>query len=193
MRRRDFIRFIAGSAAAWPIAAYAQQPGLPVIGFLHAASPQGAVQLLSAFLKGLSEAGYVDGRNVAIEYRWADGRLDQLPAMATDLVNRRVAVITAATTPGALAAKAATATIPIVFETAANPVELGLVASLNRPGANVTGVTSLGVELGPKRLELIRELVPQAATLGFLTNPTGVTSPETWPTCRQWLERLASR
>src|SRR6266702_4866316 len=155
MRRREFISLLGG-AAAWPLAVRAQQPGMPSIGFLNAASPQGYARPLSAFAKGLGEGGYIEGHNVAIQYRWAEGRIDRLPAMASDLVHSQVAVIAATTTAAALAAKAATTTIPIVFETAADPVQLGLVASLNRPGGNLTGVTNLNVEVGPKRLELLR-------------------------------------
>jgi len=150
----------------------AQQPTIPTIGFVHAASRQGAVKSLSAFLKGLGEAGYVEGHNVAIEYRWAEGRIDRLPALVADLVHRQVAMIAATTTPAALAAKAATTSIPIVFETGANPVKLGLVDSLNRPAGNITGVTQTNQETTPKRLELLHELLPSASVIGLLVNPT---------------------
>jgi putative ABC transport system substrate-binding protein len=161
VRRRDFVKAVIGSAAVWPLTARAQERK-PVIGFLNAASAQGYERQLAAFLNGLAEMGFVDGQNVTIEYRWADGQHDRLPTMAADLVHRQVAVIAATSTPAALAAKAATTTIPIIFELGSDPVELGLVASLSRPGGNVTGVIQWNIEVAPKRLELLHELLPTA-------------------------------
>jgi ABC-type uncharacterized transport system substrate-binding protein len=172
MRRRDFTSGILWSVAGWPLAARAQQRAMPSIGFLNAESAQGYAKPLSAFLKGLSETGYEDGRNVIIEYRWADGHNDRLPAMAADLVSRKVAVIAATTTPAALAAKAATSTIPIVFESATDPIHQGLVTSLSRPAGNVTGVTQTNAEVAPKLLQLLHEVLPAARIMGLLVNPT---------------------
>ena len=178
MQRRQFIALLGG-AATWPLAARAQQTALPVIGFINSASSQGYVMQVAAFLKGLGEAGYVEGRNVAIEYRWADSKHDRLPALAADLVHRQVTVIAATTTAAAVAAKAATTTIPIVFEMGGDPVRVGIVSNLARPGGNITGVTNLNVVVAPKRLELLHEMVPNARVMALLIDPTDPTSAET--------------
>jgi ABC-type uncharacterized transport system substrate-binding protein len=179
MRRRDFIRAITAGAGVWPLAALAQQPAMPIVGFVNIASAKGYAPQLSAFLKGLSEGGYVDGRNVAIEYRWAEGQYDRLPTLVADLVHRRAAVIAATSTQAALVAMKASPTIPIVFTTADDPVRRGLVASLNQPGGNVTGVTHANVDMGPKRLQLLHELVPTASVIALLVNPTNPGIAET--------------
>jgi putative ABC transport system substrate-binding protein len=171
MRRRDFIKIIAGSAIAWPLAARAQQPAMPMVGFLGGESPDLFARRLRAFRQGLDEAGFVESRNVAIEYRWARGEYDRLPVLAADLVRQSVTVMVATTTPALLAAKAATMTIPIVFLTGSDPVGAGLVASLNRPGGNMTGVSNLTVETGAKQMELLHELVPAATLIALLVNP----------------------
>jgi putative ABC transport system substrate-binding protein len=172
MRRRRFIALFGGVAATWPLAAHAQQPTMPVVGFLGSDSPDLYGDRLRAFRQGLKETGYIERENVAIEYRWAEGRNDQLPALAADLVRLRVNVLVATTTPSVLAVKAATTTISIVFLVGGDPVALGLVASLNRPDGNLTGVTILGLEVGTKWLQLLHEIVPTATTFAVLINPT---------------------
>ena len=180
MRRREFIKVIAGSAAAWPFAASAQQPAIPVVGYLGSETPEKFGIRLSAFQQGLSAMGFDDGRNVKIEYRWADGQIDRFATLAADLVRQKVSVIA---TPGsgvaALAAKAATTTIPVVFETGLDPIAAGLVKSLNRPEGNITGITSLNVTVAPKGLELLHELVPQANSFAVIVNPANPVNTDT--------------
>ena len=173
MRRREFIQLLGGATVAWPISARAQQHAMPVVGYLGLETPELYASRLRAFREGLGSTGFEESRNVTIEYRWAEGHNEQMPALAADLVRHPVAVIvTPGGVPGALAAKAATSTIPIVFEMGADPVALGLVASLNQPGGNITGATSLSGEVNPKRLEMLHEMVPAATIFGLLVNPT---------------------
>jgi putative tryptophan/tyrosine transport system substrate-binding protein len=179
MRRRDFISLLGAACAIRPLAAHAQQAAIPTIGFLNSQSAQNHQRQLAAFLEALDEAGYVDGRTVKIEYRWADNHSDRLPAMMADLVGKKVAVIAATSTPAALAAKAAGTTIPIVFETGYDPIQLGLVTNLNKPGGNITGITQLNALVTPKRLELLHELVPGADIVGLLVNPANPALSET--------------
>lgn len=173
MRRRDFITLLGGAAATWPIAARAQQAAMPVIGFLHSASPDSYVSQMSAFRQSLSQSGYVEGQNVAIEYRWAQDQITRLPTLAAELAQRHVTVIAAGGSPAsAMVAKSSTKTIPIVFMNAADPVAIGLVASFNRPGGNITGATLLSAELAPKRLGILRDLLPAVTNIALLVNPT---------------------
>jgi putative tryptophan/tyrosine transport system substrate-binding protein len=181
MRRREFITLLGGAAVAWPLAAHAQQQAMPVVGYLYNGTPEQSAHLVAAFRKGLSEAGYVEGRNVAVEYRWALNDQSRLPQLADDLVRRRVSVIATGTATATLAAKAATKTIPIVFNAAVDPVQIGLVASLNRPGGNITGINSMGSELSAKRFRLLHELLPDAARYALLTSVTGPANDSVLP------------
>ena len=179
MKRREFIGLISGVAATWPFAVRAQQRAVPVIGYLSSASSQGHASYLAGFHEGLREGGFIEGQNVTIEYRWANGQYQRLPELAADLVRRHVALIAAGSTPAALAAKAATTTIPIVFEMAGDPVRIGLVAGLDRPGGNVTGVANMNIQMTPKRLQLLHEVVPSAKVMALLVNPANSTVAET--------------
>jgi len=178
VRRRDFIKVVAGSAATWPLAAHAQQPVLPVVGFIRDGSADGNARFVTAFRKGLSENGYTDGQNVPVEYHWLEGQFDRLPALMADLVQRRVAVIAAPGGVPALAAKAATATTPIVFGVGGDPVQLGLVTSLARPGGNVTGINFFSTEVVAKRLRLLHDMVPNAVRVSVLVNPANASAAE---------------
>src|SRR5689334_23655885 len=171
MRRRDFITLVGGAAAAWPLAARAQQPAMPVVGFLNGSSAGGYAKFLSEFRRGLNSMGFVEGQSVVVEYRWAEGHYERLPELAADLIRRQVAVIAATSTPAALVARKATTTIPIVFTTGSDPVELGLVTNIARPGGNVTGATQITMEVGPKRVELLHQLIPNATVLAIAVNP----------------------
>ena len=171
MQRRNFIKALASSIIAWPLAVHAQPSKMPVVGFLNVESLDRYRSMAAAFRQGLQESGFVEGQNVAIEYRWADGHAERLPALAADLVGKQVTVIASTSTPASLVAKAATTTIPIVFETASDPIQLGLVPNLSRPGGNVTGVTQTNVEVAPKRLEVMHQLLPNAKMLGLLIKP----------------------
>ncbi|MGA7739565.1 MAG: ABC transporter substrate-binding protein [Pseudolabrys sp.] len=179
MKRREFIGLISGVAATWPLVVRAQQPAVPVIGYLSSASSQVHASYLAGFHEGLREGGFIEGQNVTIEYRWANGQYQRLPDLAADLVRRHVALIAAGSTPAALAAKAATTTIPIVFEMAGDPVRIGLVAGLDRPGGNVTGVANMNIQMTPKRLQLLHEAVPSAKVMALLVNPANSTVAET--------------
>jgi ABC-type uncharacterized transport system substrate-binding protein len=185
MRRRDFIRLVGGASAAWPLAVRAQQVERPVIGFLSASSPGSRAHLVNAFRRGLRESGYVEGQNVAIEYRWAEDQYDRLPDLAADLIRRQVAVVAATDTPAALAAKAASSTTPIVFASGGDPIKGGLVASLNRPGGNITGVSFLGSVLGAKKLGLLHELLPSAVRIAVLADPN-------WPITEAYVSDVRS-
>jgi putative ABC transport system substrate-binding protein len=178
IRRRDFITLLGGAAATWPLAARAQQPALPVVGFVSGRSPDDSARYGAAFRKGLSTSGAIEGQGLTVEYHWLDGQYDQLPALMADLVRRRVAVIAGVGAPIALAAKAATASVPIVFAVADDPVRLGLVASLARPGANATGINFLTQEVVAKRLSLSHELLPRATRIAVLVNPTNATNTD---------------
>ena len=191
IKRREFIGLLGGAAAAWPLAARAQQRAMPMIGYLDGGSPSGMKEILAAFHRGLSETGYTEGQNLAIDYRWAQGRYDQLPALAAELVRRPVAAIAATRGPGpARAAKAVTSTIPIVFQSGSDPVKDGLVASLNRPGGNVTGTSRLSTDLIPKRLGLMSELMPKMTAIALLVNPT---SPQTEAQVQEMQEPTRAR